>query len=64
VAVIGEDSAASLISHKRAVSTKFSYSAKYVFALPIYKDISLHELHDFLLNYNVYFNAIKEYIVR
>jgi ubiquinone biosynthesis protein COQ9 len=64
VAVTGEDSAASLASHKRAAFTEFSHSAKRALTLSIYKGISLRELRDFLLNYDVYFNAIKEHAVR
>jgi hypothetical protein len=63
VAVTGEDSAISLISHKRAASIEFSHSAKRVLIPPIYKGTSFHELRDFLLGYNVYFDAIKEYAV-
>jgi hypothetical protein len=60
MAVTGEDSAALLVSHKRAASAKLSYSTKRALAPPTYKGTSLRELHDFLLGYEVYFNAIKE----
>jgi hypothetical protein len=64
VAVIDEKfSNVSLISCKRAASTELSYSIKHILAPPIYKGLSLRELHDFLLDYNVYFNAIKEYMI-
>jgi hypothetical protein len=53
----------SLISRKRAASTELSYSIKRVLAFLIYKGLSLYELHDFLFNYNVYFNAIKEHMI-
>jgi hypothetical protein len=52
------------MSRKRAASTKLSYSAKRILAALIYKGLGLYELRDFLLSYNVYFNAIKEYAVR
>jgi hypothetical protein len=60
VAVTGEDSAVSLVSHKQAVSAKLSYSIKRVLASSIYKGMSLRELRNFLLDYKVYFNAIKK----
>jgi ubiquinone biosynthesis protein COQ9 len=60
VAVTGEDSAVLLISHKRAVSAELSHSTKRALASSIYKGTSLHELHDFLLSYKVYFNMIKK----
>jgi hypothetical protein len=53
----------SLISYKRAASTELSYSIKRVLAFLIYKGLSLHELRDFLFNYNIYFNAIKERVI-
>jgi hypothetical protein len=53
----------SLISHKRAASTELSYSVKRALAPLIYKGLSLRELRDFLLSYNVYFNAIKEHVI-
>jgi hypothetical protein len=49
-----------LISYKQAVSAKLSYSTKHALAPSTYKGISLCKLHDFLLSYKVYFNAIKE----
>jgi hypothetical protein len=58
--VIDKNSAASLVSYKQAASTELSYSTKRALAPPIYKDTSLRELRDFLLSYEVYFNAIKE----
>jgi hypothetical protein len=65
VAVTGEDSSdVSLMSRKRAASTELSYSAKRALAPPIYKGLSLRELRDFLLGCDVYFDAIKEYVVR
>jgi hypothetical protein len=64
VAIIDEKfSNISLISRKRVASTELSYSVKRVLVLLIYKDLSLRELRDFLLGYNVYFNAIKEHAV-
>jgi hypothetical protein len=60
VAVTGEDSAASLVSYKQAVSAELSHNTKRALAPPIYKGTSLRELHDFLLSYKVYFNAIKK----
>jgi hypothetical protein len=64
VAVTDEDSATSLASHKRAAFIEFSHSAKRALAPSIYKGTSLRELRDFLLGYNVYFDAIKEHAVR
>jgi hypothetical protein len=65
VAVIGEESSnVSLMSRKWAASTKLSYSIKRALASLIYKGLSLYELRDFLLNYNVYFNMIKEHVIR
>jgi hypothetical protein len=52
------------MSRKRAASTELSYSVKRVLAPPIYKGLSLRELRDFLLDYNVYFNMIKKHAVR
>jgi hypothetical protein len=64
VAVINEESFnVSLVSHKRAAFTKLSYNAKRALALLIYKGLSLRELRDFLLNCDVYFNAIKEHVI-
>jgi ubiquinone biosynthesis protein COQ9 len=63
VTITSKDSTISLISYKRAVSTEFSYSTKRTFAPLIYKSTSLYKLRDFLLNYNVYFNTIKEHTV-
>jgi hypothetical protein len=60
VAVTGENSAASLISHKQAASAKLSHSTKRALAPPTYKGTSLHKLRDFLLSYKVYFNTIKK----
>jgi hypothetical protein len=60
VAVTDKDSAALLVSHKRAVSIKLSHSIKRALVPSIYKGISLRELHDFLLSYKVYFNIIKK----
>jgi hypothetical protein len=64
VAVTGEESAASLVSHKRAASTELSHSTKRALAPPIHKGTSLRELHDFVLGCEVYFNAIKEQLTR
>jgi hypothetical protein len=64
VAVTDEDSAASLISHKRAASAELSYSTKRALAPPTYKGTSLRELRDFLLGCEVYFNTIKEQLTR
>jgi hypothetical protein len=64
VAVTGEESSnVSLVSRKRAASTELSYSIKRVLAPLIYKGLSLYKLRDFLLSYNVYFNAIKEHVI-
>jgi ubiquinone biosynthesis protein COQ9 len=63
MAVTGEDSTASLISHKRAASAELSYSTKRALASSIYKGTSLRELRDFLLSYKVYFNAIKKQFI-
>jgi hypothetical protein len=60
VAVTGENSAASLVSYKRAASAELSHSTKRALAPPTYKGTSLRELRDFLLSYEVYFNAIKK----
>jgi hypothetical protein len=60
IAVTGENSAVSLISHKRVMSAKLSHSMKRALAPPIYKGTSLRELYNFLLSYKVYFNAIKK----
>lgn len=64
VAVTGEDSGASLVSHKRAASTELSHSAKRALAPPIYRGLSLRELRDYLLGCDVYFDAIEEYVIR
>jgi hypothetical protein len=64
VAVTGENSAVSLISHKRAASAKLSHSTKRALAPPTYKGMSLRELRDFLLSYEVYFDVIKEQLTR
>jgi hypothetical protein len=65
VAVIDKKSSnISLISYKRAAFTKLSYSIKRVLASLIYKGLSLRELRDFLLNCDIYFNAIKEHVIR
>jgi hypothetical protein len=64
VAVTGEDSAASLVSHKRAASAELSHSTKRALAPPIYKGMSLRELRDFLLSCEVYFDAIEEQLTR
>jgi hypothetical protein len=64
VAVTGEDSAALLVSHKRAASAELSHSTKHALAPSTYKGTSLHKLRDFLLSYKVYFNAIKEQLTR
>jgi hypothetical protein len=65
VTVTGEESSnVSLVSRKRAASTELSYSIKRALASLIYKGLSLYKSRDFLLNYNVYFNAIKEHAVR
>jgi hypothetical protein len=64
VAIIGEKSFnVSLVSHKRAASTELSYSVKRALAPSIYKGLSLYKLRDFLLNCDVYFNAIKEHVI-
>jgi hypothetical protein len=63
VAVISEESASLYVSYKRVALTEYSYSAKHALTPLIYKGTSLCELRDFLLDYNVYFNVIKEYIV-
>jgi hypothetical protein len=60
VAVTGEDSAVSLVSHKQAASAELSHSIKRALAPPTYKGTSLRELRDFLLSYKVYFDVIKE----
>jgi hypothetical protein len=60
----GEDSAASLVSYKRAASAELSYSTKRALAPSTYKGTSLCELHDFLLGCEVYFDAIKEQLTR
>jgi hypothetical protein len=64
VAVTDEESAASLVSHKRAASTELSHSIKRALAPSIYKGTSLHELYNFLLSYKVYFNVIKKQLTR
>jgi hypothetical protein len=64
VAVTGEESAALLVSHKRAASAELSHSTKRALAPPIYKGTSLRELRDFLLSYEVYFDAIEEQLTR
>jgi hypothetical protein len=65
MAVTGEESpVASFISHKQAASTELSHSTKRALAPPTYKGTSLRELHDFLLSYKVYFNAIKKQLTR
>jgi hypothetical protein len=64
VAVTGENSAASLVSHKRAASAELSHSTKRALAPPTYKGTSLRELRDFLLSYEVYFNVIKKQSIR
>jgi hypothetical protein len=56
---IGEES--SLISYKRVASTNLSYSAKRALAPPVYEETNLRELRDFLLGYEVYFDAVEEY---
>jgi hypothetical protein len=53
----------SLISRKRAASIKLSYNIKRALVSLIYKGLSLYELRDFLLDYDIYFNAIKEHII-
>jgi hypothetical protein len=58
-----ESSNVLLISRKRAASTELSYNVKRALASLIYKGLSLRELRDFLLSYNIYFNAIKEHII-
>jgi hypothetical protein len=63
VAVIDEESVASFISHKRAASAELSYSTKRALAPSIYKGTSLRELRNFLLSYEVYFNAIKKHLI-
>jgi hypothetical protein len=63
VTVIDKESfSALLISYKRATFTELSYNIKRALAPLIYKGLSLYELRDFLFNYNVYFNAIKEHV--
>jgi hypothetical protein len=65
VAVIDKESSnVSLMSRKRAVFTELSYSVKRALAPSIYKGLSLRELRDFLLSCDVYFNAIKEHVIR
>jgi hypothetical protein len=64
VAVTGEKSAVLFISYKQAASTELSHSTKRALAPPTYKGTSLRELHDFLLSYEVYFNAIEEQLTR
>jgi hypothetical protein len=65
VAVTDEESSnVSLVSRKRAAFTKLSYNVKRALAPLIYKGLSLRELRDFLFNCDVYFNAIKEHIIR
>jgi hypothetical protein len=64
MAVTDEESAASLISYKRAASTELSHSIKRALAPSTYKGTSLRELHDFILSYEVYFNAIEEQLTR
>jgi hypothetical protein len=55
----GEESP--LVGYKRAASTDLPHSAKRALAPSIYKEINLRELRDFLLDYKVYFDAVKEY---
>jgi hypothetical protein len=65
ITVTGEESSvASFISYKRAASTELSHSTKRALAPPIYKGMSLRELRDFVLSYEVYFNAIEEQLTR
>jgi ubiquinone biosynthesis protein COQ9 len=64
VIITGEDSAASLVSYKQAAYAELSHSTKRALAPSIYKGTSLRELRDFLLSYEVYFNAIKEQLTR
>jgi hypothetical protein len=64
MAVIDEELSASLASHKRAVSTKLSYSTERALVPPTYRRYSLRELRDFLLDYDVYFDVIEEHATR
>jgi hypothetical protein len=61
MAIIDEESSVLLTSYKRAASTKLSHSMKRILVPFIYQEYSLRELYDFLLNCDVYFDAIKEY---
>jgi hypothetical protein len=63
VVIISEESTSSYISYKCITLTEYHYSVKCALAPPTYKGTSLCKLHDFLLNYNIYFNVIKEYII-
>jgi hypothetical protein len=51
------------VSYKRPASIDLSYSAKQALALPIYKGTSLRELRDFLLSYEVYFDAVEKHAI-
>ena len=48
------------INYKRAASTDLSHSTKRTLTPPMYEGANLHKLRDFLLSYNVYFDAVKE----
>jgi hypothetical protein len=55
----GEES--SLVSYKKVASTDLSYSIKRALAPSVYEGINLRELRDFLLDCEVYFDAVEEY---
>lgn len=51
----------SFINYKRAAFTDLFYNIKNALASFIYKSANLWELRDFLLDYKIYFNIIREY---
>jgi hypothetical protein len=58
---IATDEESPLVDYKRAASTNLSHSIKRALAPPVYKEINLRELRDFLLGCKVYFDAVKEH---
>ena len=50
----------SSVSHKHHASVELSHSIKCALISLIYKGTSLHKLQDFMLDYEVYFNAVEE----
>ena len=50
----------SSMSHKHHASVKLNHSIKCALASLIYKSTSLYKLWDFMLDYEVYFNAVEE----